>query len=245
MSKLYKELAEVYEAMYATFIDYKDEFNFYSKILKRHSKKSVLELGSGTGNLSSLFTEGGFEYVGLDLSVDMLEIARRNNPNSVFIEGDMRNFEIEELLDSTLITGRSISYILKNEDLNSTFISIHKNLKKGGILSFDFIDANKFIPEVLIGERITHKASYDGNNYIRESEWVLNLINGMGFNWHSKYSKEIDGEYEEIGQNSEVIRCFTKNEIELFVHINGFELLEFIDRKTYAFPTYVVVAKKK
>ena len=37
----------------------------------------------------------------------------------------------------------------------------------------------------------------------------------------------------------------TLNEIELFLYMKGFEILEVIDRKTYAFDTYVIVAKKK
>jgi len=245
MSKLYKELAEVYEAMYSTFINYRDEFTFYGEILRTYNKKSVLEIGSGTGNLSKLFTEDGLEYLGLDLSVEMLEIAKKNNPNCVFIEGDMRNFELEELIDSILITGRSISYLLTNEDLNLTFQSIHRNLQKDGIFCFDFIDANRFIPEILKEERIIHKANFDGKRYIRESRWVLNLHYGMDLKWDSKYGKELDGEYQEIGGETEVVRSFTKDEIEIFLEINDFEFLQIIDRQTYAFPTYVIVAKKK
>lgn len=146
----------------------------------------------------------------------MIEIAKRNNPDCVFIEGDMRSLELESLIESALITGRSISYLVKNEDLNLAFNSIHKNLKKGGIFCFDFIDANRFIPEILKKEKIIHKASFKDNNYIRESKWSLNLKHGMDLKWEAKYIKEIDGEYREIGEDTEVVRCFTKNEIELF-----------------------------
>ena len=245
MSKLYTDLAEIYEAMYASFIDYKEEYNFYSQILRDYNKKSVLEIGSGTGNLSKLFTENGFKYLGLDRSVEMLEIAKKKNPSAVFIKGDMRNFELEEQTESALITGRSISYLLKNEDVNLAFKSIHNNLKKGGIFCFDFIDANRFIPKILKEEIIIHKASVGGENYVRESKWQLNMSYGMDLMWESKYSKEVGNEYKEIAKDKELARTFTKNEIELFLAINNFEILNIIDKKTYAFPTYVMVARKK
>ena len=35
MANLYTDLAEVYEAMYQTFIDYEEEYQFYADILKK------------------------------------------------------------------------------------------------------------------------------------------------------------------------------------------------------------------
>lgn len=245
MSKLYTELAEIYEKMYATFIDYKEEYLFYSRILKKYNKQSVLELGSGTGNLSRYFDENGFEYLGLDLNKEMIEIAKRKNPSCNFMEGDMRNFKLQHPMESIIITGRSISYLLKNEDINSAFKNIHNNLKEGGIFCFDIIDANRFIPEILETKSIIHKASFEGKHYSRESKWSLNLTYGMDLIWDSRYYEESDGEYKEIGKDSEVARPFTKNEIELFLDINDFDILNIIDRATYAFPTFVFVAQKR
>jgi hypothetical protein len=39
------------------------------------------------------------------------------------------------------------------------------------------------------------------------------------------------------------VRVFTLNEIQLFLYLNNFEILKTIDRKTYAYDTYVIVAK--
>ncbi len=245
MSKLYSELSEIYEKMYATFIDYQEEYNYYSKILRKYNKKSVLEIGSGTGNLSKLFSDRDFEYIGLDLSADMLELARKKHPTCTFLEGDMRNFELTNPIESAIITGRSISYLLKNEDVNSAFKSVHKNLEPGGIFCFDIIDANRFIPQVINEEKIIHKASFDNETYIRESTWRLNMEYGMDLVWTSRYCKALQGGLKEIGTDKEIARSFTKNEIELFLEINHFEVLEILDRASYFFPTFVFVAQKK
>lgn len=245
MSKLYSDLAEVYEAMYATFIDYEDEYNFYSEILNSYNKKSLLEIGSGTGNLSGYFKENGFEYQGLDFSKEMIELAKRKNPDCDFIEGDMRAFELEQAVQSIIITGRSISYIVSNQDVNSTITSVYENLEKGGIFCFDFIDANRFIPEILQNETVVHKATKNAIHYVREATWRLKMEYGMDLIWEASYKKEVGGEMIELGKDSAKVRTFTKNEIALFLEINGFEVKKIMDRENYTFPTYVVVAEKK
>src|SRR5258706_1380676 len=92
MSDLYTSLAEVYDGMYRTFINYEDECKSYSEILKANQCSQVLEIGCGTGNLASRLIQNGFRYTGLDLSDEMLAIARREYPNGEFVKGDMRDF---------------------------------------------------------------------------------------------------------------------------------------------------------
>ncbi|MFS4494649.1 class I SAM-dependent DNA methyltransferase [Maribacter sp. 2308TA10-17] len=242
--KLYSKLSEVYEAMYTTFINYEEEYKFYNKILSKYKKVNLLEIGSGTGNLAIYFEKNGYNYCGLDLSKEMVEISKRKLPSSKFIEGDMKTFATESTVDSIIITGRTISYLLSNKDLMSAFTRIYKNLEIGGILSFDFIDASRFIPRIKEGEEITHEVVYKGVKYKRKSKWELNLKEGMDFVWEAGYSKKAGNKYLKISDDTSIIRTFTKDEIEIFLLINNFKIKEIIDRETYAFPTYVVVAEK-
>jgi hypothetical protein len=64
------------------------------------------------------------------------------------------------------------------------------------------------------------------------------------FNWHAKYYEIARNETKLIAEDTSEVRAFTKNKWELFLDINNFEMVEFIDRKSDAFDTYVVVAKK-
>lgn len=241
---LYSTLSEVYEAMYTTLINYEEEYKFYNNILSRYKKSNLLEIGSGTGNLAIYFEENGFEYCGLDLSKEMIEISKRKLPMSKFIKGDMRTFKIENKVDSVLITGRTISYLLTNKDIMSAFERIYKNLHVGGILSFDFIDANRFIPRISKEKNITHEVIYKDVIYKRKSKWELRLKTGMDFNWSSEYSKKVGGKFLKIEDDTSIIRTFTKDEIEIFLCLNNFKIKEIIDKETYAFPTYVIVAEK-
>ncbi len=245
MGALYKNLSSVYEAMYQSFINYKEEYIFYSGLLTKYHCQSLVEIGCGTGHLASRFITNKFAYTGLDLSSDMLDIARKNNPGAIFIKSKMQNFNLPAKADAGLITGRTISYLLHNKDVLDTFITTHKNLHPQGIICFDCIDANKFIPLIDSAKIITHKASYNNKKYQRNSIWKINCTTGFTFDWASVYYEEDKaGELNKIGEDHSTIRAFTKNEILLFLQIANFAVQEIIYRPSYAFDTFVIVAQK-
>jgi len=245
MNNLYADLAMIYEAMYATFIDYELEYKLYHSFLQKYDKKSVLEIGCGTGNLSPYFGKDRYTYFGLDLSQEMLKIAQERNPDTAYMQGDMRSFYLPEPVESMIMTGRTISYLVSNEDVIATIKSVYDNLEKSGFFCFDFIDANKFIPEIGNGKIITHEADYNQVTYLRKSIWETTLQTSWCFNWESIFYTKQGNELIEIGKDTSIIRTFTVNEIELFLLVNGFEIKEIIERASYAFPTFVVVAEKK
>lgn len=239
-------MAAIYDAMYQTFVNYDEEYAFYNNLLQENNCSSVLEIGSGTGNLAKRFDENKQNYLGLDYSESMIEIAKERNQNCSFIQGDMRDFTLENPVDAILITGRSTSYLITNSDINKTFDSLYKNTNDNGIIIFDFIDANRFIPFITENVLITHEAAYENVNYKRESHWdVNNDLENFMLDWSAEYYTVVNGKKEIIENDFSTVRVFTLNEIELFLYLNNFEILKTIDRKTYAYDTYVIVAKKK
>ena len=245
MGNLYKNLSEVYEMMYQTFINYDEEFEYYSNKLKKDTALSIVELGCGTGNLAKRFITNGYNYTGLDLNIEMLGIAKRKNPVARFIEADMRNFQLAEKKDTCIIAGRTISYLLTNADVLMCLNSINSNLNKGGIVCFDCIDASTFIPAIKNGKQITHQAGFDGRKFHRESYWSVNESQSSSFNWHSVYF-EADkmGKSQKIGEDNSTIRSFTKEDMCIFLELCNFTVKEIEDRPSYAFDTFVIVAQK-
>ena len=245
MVNLYNSLAAVYEAMYKTFINYEEEFSLYQQLLIKYNCKSVVEIGCGTGNLASMFIADGFDYTGMDISENMLAIAKKNNPECVFLQSNMQNFMLPQPVASAIITGRTISYLLTNKEVSDSIAAINKNLAANGIVCFDFIDANKFIPQIK-KESILHKAVDGDKKFERESFWSVNLSHSWTFDWRSFFYEELnDGRLIKIGEDNSTIRAFTKDEIILFLQLGGFVIKEIIPRITYAFDTFVVVAEKQ
>lgn len=238
------KMAAIFDAMYQSFIDYDAEYEFYNKLIQENKCNSILEIGSGTGNLAKRFLDNNHNYLGLDFSQSMIDIAVEKNKSCAFMFGDMRNFVLDQPVEAVIVTGRYTSYLINNEDVIDTFESIHKNLVSDGILIFDFIDANRFIPFIKKHLKIIHEASYEGVNYFRESHWETTPMDNFMLDWTAQYYSIIDGEKEILLDDFSTVRVFTLNEIELFLYLNKFEILEVIDRKTYAFDTYVVKARK-
>lgn len=59
----------------------------------------VLEIGSGAGRDAAELIERGYDYVGVDVSVGLLEVARRANPGAVFLEQSVYELDFPARFD--------------------------------------------------------------------------------------------------------------------------------------------------
>lgn len=58
--------------------------------------ETVLDVACGNGNYCKFFLDRGMEYTGCDLSENMLEQARENNPGVEFVRGDATKLPFED-----------------------------------------------------------------------------------------------------------------------------------------------------
>ena len=245
MGTLYNQLADVYEKMYRSFINYEEEFTYYSRKLKMQGVNCVLELGCGTGNLAEKFIESGFTYTGMDLSNTMLDIAKKKFPDGKFILGNMLDFSLSEKHEACFFAGRTSAYLIGEKDIKITLSAINKNLCSSGIICFDCIDAEKFLPQIKDGFQISHTAGFEEKTFHRDSYWKSQPELPGLFNWKSIYFEiEKNGSKKEIGSDDSMLRAFTKQEIELVLQKTGYKLIEMEDRPSYAFDTFVILAQK-
>ncbi len=247
MDGLYgNKMAKVYHEIYQGFIDYKAEYDLYASICRTYGASKILEMACGSGNLANHFSKDFESYTGMDYSNAMLQIAREKHPNLVFIRGDMRNFKASQRFDGILITGRSTSYLLTNEDFLQTLKCVQKNLDDNGIFIFDFIDAQLFLPYVASNKFVTHTSTVADQKYLRESEWVINKESTeMLIEWTANYYQVNEKDKTFLGRDSTSFRSFYFDELEQLLMKSGLKINEKIDRKTYAFDTYVLVCKKE
>ena len=80
------------------FAGYKTILNaIYNRVLST-STKTVLDIGFGTGTLSTKLYEHGCEVYGQDFSDRMIELAQKKMPNAKLFQGDFSNGLVEPLL---------------------------------------------------------------------------------------------------------------------------------------------------
>lgn len=245
MSKLYTNLANVYHEIYQTLFDYDEEFKFYDEHLKENEINSVVELGCGTGNLAKRLHEAGYKYLGIDLFEEMLNIAKTTSPMANFCQGDARSFVLQEKQDCVIITGRSISYLTTNNDIINSLTCIANNLKQGGLLMFDAIDASQLFVGFTDEKLDNLLATYGTNKYKRISKSRKNLNSGWTWDWESEYYlKNQTGEFVKIGEDFSTLRAFLRDELSLFFKLTGFELVNILPKKSYAWDDNFFIVKK-
>lgn len=224
LMKLYNQKAHVYHELYKEIFDYEKEFSIFHDVLKNHSIKvsKVLELGCGSGSVTKYFLEN-YECIGLDLSADMIDIAKKINPRGNFLIGDMRDLPVSlnKQFDAVVSTGRSFTHLTTNKDGLDCCKSVFRVLKPGGIFIFDNFNASA------IFTNFKPNTTQKSKNIIRKSTNTPLLENGFTWNWYAEYEiKDDDGEIIETFVDYTVLRAFTPDELKLLLVLAGFKGIE-------------------
>ncbi|HEX4001806.1 MAG TPA: methyltransferase domain-containing protein [Candidatus Acidoferrales bacterium] len=102
----------------------------------------VLEIGCGTGLFTEMFAQTGADILAVDLSPDLLSIAReRELPRVQFLERSFENCEVDGPFDAVI--GSSVLHHL---DLERTWPKLFALLKPGGRMSF--AEPNMLNPQI-------------------------------------------------------------------------------------------------
>jgi SAM-dependent methyltransferase len=114
--------------------NYVEEAKVFRDVIRKHSRiptRTLLHLGCGGGHLD--FTlKRYFDVTGVDVSEDMLALARRLNPEVAYRQGDMRTVRFEQTFGAAMVAD-SIDYMLTVEDLRAAFVTAYACLKPGGV----------------------------------------------------------------------------------------------------------------
>ncbi len=136
--KVKNQIADYYDGLAGNYEDnYSDilckaEEKALIKLMQPHIQNKVLDIGCGTGLLLDYVRPD--QYVGIDISAKMLEMARKKHPSGEFYEIDMFEFlskQKSESFDTIVSMFGPMSYSLKPVD----FINeCRRVLKPGGVM---------------------------------------------------------------------------------------------------------------
>lgn len=224
MPTLYTKLAEIYHEMYRSIFNYDKEFRTVHGILKTYSAKRVLEIGCGAGNLTSRFAAAGYNYTGMDSAKPMLRIARRDNPDALFLHGDMRRFSVRKKFDAVVVGGRTFTYMTSNADVLAALRCIRRALRPKGVLVFDNFNATAIFKD--LSRPLRQEVRVGTKTISRKSRRTMNLRTGWTWNWDATYVIK-DGLRQRTFRDHSVLRAFTRDELELFLVMAGFTPIRF------------------
>lgn len=170
---MYGSFAFVYDR-FMDNVPYQEWADYVESLLKEYgiSDGLVLDLGCGTGSLTEILAEKGYDMTGIDISADMLDIAMQKRAASgkdiLYLLQDMREFELYGTVRAVVSICDSINYLMSEEDLLQTFRLVNNYLDPGGIFIFDLNMAYKY--RELIGDS-TIAENQDGASFIWENTW--------------------------------------------------------------------------
>jgi len=142
MERLYSDLSWLWRLWGDPATEYADHVSFIIELIQKSSKRELrtaLDLGCGGGKF--IFTlKKHFEVTGLDLSPQMLALAKELNPEVKLLHGDMRSFSIGESFDLIFVDD-ALSYITSQGELASVLKNCHSHLAPDGymVLTPDYL----------------------------------------------------------------------------------------------------------
>ena len=106
-------------------------------MLRPQGGERILDLACGTGRHSLELARHGFSVVGVEISSELVEIARKDAEEqglaATFIEGDLRGLDFEDEFDAVLnLNDGAVGYFETDEENHRTFEVISRALKQGG-----------------------------------------------------------------------------------------------------------------
>lgn len=217
--------------------DYSAWADYIEAVFRKYGNniESVLDLGCGTGAMTFELHGRGYDMTGVDLSIDMLSVARdecydREIENILWLLQDMRSFELYGTVNAAVCCLDGINHLTGKGDIDKCFRTVHNYLDPDGLFLFDVNTPYKF------------ENFYGNNDYVLEDE-------GVTVCWQNEYNKEKGicafnlSVFEELEnglwqRSDETIKekCYGKEEIFTSLEKAGFEILGFFGGYDFSAP---------
>lgn len=148
----YAALADIYDDINKV-VDYPAFADFYEKCFNKYMNirpELVLDLACGTGKMTEELDRRGYDMTGIDLSYDMLMIAKdrayelERNEQILYLCQNMTSFELYGTVDACVCTLDGLNYLTSDNELEQTLKNVHTYLIPDGLFVFDMSTKYKF-----------------------------------------------------------------------------------------------------
>ncbi len=121
----------------------------FAELVHANGGGPVADIGCGPGHTTALLRELGAEAFGIDLSPEMIEIARREHPGARFEIGSMTDLQLDDSSLAGVLAWWSLIHI-PDEGVPGVLGQFLRVLRPGGVLAVGFH----------VGERSTEHTHY-------------------------------------------------------------------------------------
>ena len=224
----YTSFAQVYD-LFMDNVPYEMWGEYLAQLFREYGLEDglLLDLGCGTGKLTRIMAEKGYDMIGVDYSYEMLDIAKSESEESIlYLLQDMREFELYGTVRGIYSACDCMNYILEEDELRSVFKLVNNYLDPGGVFVFDVNTSYKYrelLAENTIAEN-RDEGSFIWENYFDEDEQINEYDLTL-------YIKEEDGRFIRF-EETHFQRCYELSMIRRLLEEAGLEFVAMYDAYT-------------
>jgi SAM-dependent methyltransferase len=147
--RTYRQFAAVYDRLMEE-MPYSEWMSFARRCWDKYGMpRTVVDLGCGTGNMTIPLARSGFSVFGIDLSSEMLAVARskwdeppvrgsREDAGAIrWLQQDMRDWDLPQPVDAVISFCDCLNYLTEPQDVTATIRQTYSGLAPGGLFMFD------------------------------------------------------------------------------------------------------------
>lgn len=231
----YGDFAKVYD-MFMDNVDYEAWSGYLKERLKEYGiiDGLVLELGCGTGTMTELLAESGYDMIGVDNSEEMLAEAMEKKVESghdiLYLLQDMQEFELYGTVRAIISVCDCMNYLTEEEDFLTVLRLANNYLDPGGIFIFDVNTVYKY--QEIMGDDTIAENREDGS-FIWENSYDPET--GINVYELALFLPREDGLYEKV-EEVHYQRAYPEKKIREMIAESGLELLQVYDAYTLDLP---------
>ena len=212
-------------------VEYKKRADYFCRLLSMCGTNEgiLLDLGCGTGNMSFEMAEKGFDVIGVDSSVGMLNIAQQKmfetGRHILLLNQKMQEIDLYGTIDCAVCVLDGINHLDGAADVKKTFEKVSLFMNKGGAFAFDVNTIHK------------HKNVLGDNAFVFEPDGVFCA-------WQNTYNpddnsveisldffEEEDGVYYRASENF-TETAYELDDLKLWLEESGFDVVGIYDDMT-------------
>ena len=171
----YENFADHYD-LFCSSIDYQEQGEHLRRLyqLFGNGGNQHLDLACGTGTLiRSMMPDSSLQSSGVDLSENMINIARALSPDTTFHCADMSSFQCNQKFDLITCLLYSMHYCSEWQQFTQTVENVYELLNPGGVFCFDVVDKDWIDNEKVAFSEYELK----GRMFSCQSGWTVNSDN--------------------------------------------------------------------
>jgi 2-polyprenyl-3-methyl-5-hydroxy-6-metoxy-1,4-benzoquinol methylase len=179
VTSFYDTLAPDYDTMTGFGQRFVHERPFFQMLVDRHSIKSALDAGCGTGFHSLLLAQLGVNVTAVDVSSSMLHGLRQHAKEMSFqITTNQSNFEdlpkkLHDKFDAVFCMGNTLAHMQSAAELQSVLSAFRALLKPGGVLFAQTLNYDRIVK---VRDVIQSVKEADGKMFVRWYEYQKEQI---------------------------------------------------------------------